>query len=46
MVQIPPKDRIAVSLFGIKAEAEGFKGIVAFLLVAALLFAARWVGLL
>ncbi len=41
-----PRERISVSVFGIKAEAEGRKGIAAFLLVAALLFAARWVGLI
>lgn len=46
MVQRLSKERISVSLFGLKAEAEGVKGIAAFLLVAALLFAARWIGLL
>ena len=46
MAQKPSKDRIAVSFVGLKAEAEGVKGIAAFLVVAALLFAARWIGLL
>ena len=46
MAQIPQKDRISISLFGIKAEAEGFKGIAALLLLVASLFAARWSGLL
>ena len=40
-----PRERISVSLFGIKAEAEGLKGIAAFVLVAALLFIARFAGL-
>jgi hypothetical protein len=38
--------KIKVSILGIKAEAEGLVGISAFLAVAALLFAARWIGLL
>jgi hypothetical protein len=46
MAQRTSKDRISVSLIGLKAEAEGVKGIGAFLAVAALLFAARWMGLL
>lgn len=45
-VSMASKDRIAVSFIGLKAEAEGVKGIAAFLVVAALLFAARWIGLL
>jgi len=40
-----PKERISVSLFGIKAEAEGLMGLAAFLSLATLLFAARWIGL-
>jgi hypothetical protein len=39
------KERISVSVFGIKAEAEGVRGIAAFVLVAALLFIARLAGL-
>lgn len=41
-----PKERISVSLFGIKAEAEGLTGIAAFVLVVALLFIGRLAGLL
>ncbi len=40
------KDRISISLFGVKAEAEGLKGIVALLLIAALLFIARLADLI
>jgi hypothetical protein len=40
------KDRISISLFGVEAEAEGLKGIAAFLLIAALLFTARLAGLI
>jgi hypothetical protein len=39
------KDRICVSLFGFRAEAEGLKGIAAFVFVVSLLFTARLVGL-
>jgi hypothetical protein len=46
VAQKASNDRISVSLFGLKAEAEGVKGIAAFLAVASLLFAARWMGLL
>jgi hypothetical protein len=46
MAQRPPKERIAVSLLGFRAEAEGAMGIAAFLVVVALLFAAKWEGLL
>lgn len=47
MVQRVPKDRnwIKFSFFGVKVEAEGANGIAAFLVVAALLFAGRWMGL-
>jgi hypothetical protein len=40
------KDRISISLLSVKAEAEGLKGIVALLLLAALLFIARLTGLI
>lgn len=46
MARIPTKDRIALSLLGIKAEAEGAKGITALLLLAILLFLARLGGLI
>jgi hypothetical protein len=41
-----PKERISISLFGIEAEAEGLKGISAFLLIAGLLFIGRLAGLI
>ncbi|MGO9740878.1 MAG: hypothetical protein ACLPN5_05080 [Roseiarcus sp.] len=46
MAQKTSKDRISVSLFGLRAEAEGIEGILAFLAVAVLLFASKWMGLL
>jgi hypothetical protein len=46
MSQKPYKDRIVFSLFALRAEAEGAKGISAFLIVAALVFIAKWMGLL
>ena len=46
MARIPTKDKIALSLLGIKAEAEGAKGIKALLLIAVLLFLARVGGLI
>jgi hypothetical protein len=45
MAQKTSSDRIVISLLGLKAEAEGVKGIAAFLVVAVLLFVARWSGL-
>jgi hypothetical protein len=41
-----PKDRISLSLLGVKAEAEGLKGIVALLLIALLIFITRLAGLM
>jgi hypothetical protein len=46
MAQKPPKNRITLSLLGIKAEAEGPKGIAALLVVAVLVLVARLAGLL
>lgn len=46
MVQRTPKVQISISLFGVKAEAEGVNGIAALLAIVALLFAGRWIGLL
>lgn len=45
MTKLAPRDRVAVSLFGVKAEAEGVKGILALLTVMGLLFISRWMGL-
>lgn len=45
MAQKTSNDRISVSALGFKAEAEGVKGIAAFLVVIALFFVGRWMGL-
>jgi hypothetical protein len=45
MTKLAPRDRVAVSLFGVK-EAEGVKGILALLTVMGLLFISRWMGAL
>jgi hypothetical protein len=39
-----PKERLAFSLLGLKAEAEGGLGIAALVAIAALLFTAEWLG--
>jgi hypothetical protein len=43
--RMAPRERISVSLLGIRVEAEGLTGIAAFVLLAALVFVARLVGL-
>ncbi len=44
-MQQPPKDRFSISFFGLKAEAEGLKGIAGLLAALFLLCAARWFGI-
>jgi hypothetical protein len=40
------KERLALSLLGLKAEADGGLGITALVAIAALLFTAKWLGFL
>jgi hypothetical protein len=40
------KERLALSLLGLKAEAEGGLGIAALVAVATLFFSAKWLGFL
>lgn len=44
MTKIISKDRVSISVFGVKAEAEGREGILAFVAVAFLVLLGRLLG--
>jgi hypothetical protein len=44
MVPRKSKERLALSLLGLKAEADGGLGIAALVAIAVLFFTAKWLG--